>query len=146
MKIVKISFSLLSRIIVESFGSSFKTLKVNDLKLPDQAWKSNDLFGYVEKLVNKLSVSILEVHKTPSITPPATTGIGNDTRKSRGVTKKKKTHLKKDDNHLELPLNKTGTEFSGTVRALEILIMTVNIFIGECKILSYWHFTIGYFY
>ena len=99
------------RIIVKSFGNSFKTLEVKDLKLPDQAWESNDLFGYVERLVNKIPFRIMEV----SSQNLATTVSSNNTRSSRSVPEKSKPDAKADNSPLELPLNKTGTVFSGTV-------------------------------
>lgn len=99
---------------MEHFGSSFTTLKVNDLKLPDQAWHSNDLFGYVERLLRKLSTSILVVEEADK--EIANKGSGNNTRTARGAKKKGITQASAKIDRLELPLNKTGTEFSGTVR------------------------------
>lgn len=98
---------------MERFGTTFKTLRVNDLKLPDQAWSSNDLFGYVERLITKLSAKILVSH----VSPKMTNSSQNKTRSSRDVTKKIATDLKEKNKRFELPLNKTGTvSFSGTVR------------------------------
>jgi len=99
------------KIIVERFGNSFKTLEVSDIKLPDQAWRSNDLFLYVEKLVSKLRLSILEAPSNP-LRPTVST---NNTRSSRGVKEGSQPSADKDSGRLELPLNKTGTEFSGTI-------------------------------
>ena len=94
---------------MDTFGESFSTLKVSDLKLPDQAWHSNDLFRYVERLVNKLGIGILDVQTNPSASTV------NGTRKPRSTTKESIPDASKDKNPLELPLNKTGTQFSGTV-------------------------------
>lgn len=100
---------LLSRIVVERFGNSFKTLNISKYKIPDKAWDSGSPIEYLKRLVIK-NLGLEAV--LPPVNGSNKDGVHSEHTKS-GITKE-------DDKQFELPFNKAGNKFSGTVRQFKI--------------------------
>ena len=96
---------MLSRIVVERFGRSFTTLNISKYKIPDEAWDSGSPIEYLKQLViKKLGLEGVL---------PVVNGTKNDGEHSEH---NKSGIVKEDDKQFELPFNKAGSKFSGTVR------------------------------
>ena len=120
-----LSFSslLISRIVVERFGKSFKTLNISKYKIPDEAWDSGSPIEYLKRLViKKLGLEGV----LPVVNGSQKDGEHSEHNKS-GV-------IKEDDKQFELPFNKAGNKFSGTVRQFQIkrFLSCVSTYIRGC--------------
>eukprot|EP00112_Aurelia_sp_Birch-Aquarium-sp1_P016445 Seg373.2 transcript_id=Seg373.2/GoldUCD/mRNA.D3Y31 product="Protein GPR107" protein_id=Seg373.2/GoldUCD/D3Y31 len=95
------------KIVVERFGNSFKTLNISKYKIPDEAWDSGSPIEYLKRLVIKnLGLE--------GVLPPV-----NGSNKDGELSEHTKSGItKEDDKQFELPFNKAGNKFSGTITLL----------------------------
>eukprot|EP00794_Sanderia_malayensis_P016244 gene16244-17883_t len=94
----------------ECVGSSFKQLKVTNLRLKDRAWYTDSLALYVKQMLEKLNVVKVESEDEKK--------QKNHTIKRSIGEKSKAVTANVDTTRFELPLNKSGNLFTGTITVL----------------------------
>ncbi len=96
------------RILATRVGNAFNKLEVNDVKLPDKAWYLDSLTSYIHRILEKLNLAV--------IVPLGDKEVKNHTVEGRAVKEiESKESSNVDKKKFELPLNKTGKEYSGIV-------------------------------